>query len=279
MRPTMKMRQSAVLLVGAVVLAARPFAAAPPSPGVVFELEVRENGATEPTASITAAVEGQNLKMQSGALGEGDMIFRGDRREMTVVNHSNRSYLVLDEATLQSLAEQMNAAMQQMEAMMANMPEAQRAQMEQMMRARGMGPAPAPTTRELRRTGERATHSGFATERYDYLVDGRKTRELWVTPWSNIEGEAEARPAFEAMAAFAKEMLSAIATGPLAGMADSNGFELLSDVDGFPVLTREFDDAGQVETETLLRSARQQTIDPAEFEPPAGYTRQQMMGR
>lgn len=280
MRPTMTVTKKSAVMAALVpmVLATTLAVGARPNPGVVFEMEVREDGATEPTASVRAFVEGQSLKIQSGSAGEGDMIFRGDRNEMTVVNHSERSYVVLDEATLEWLAEQLGAAMRQMEAMLANVPEAQRAQMEQMMRARGMGPGPVgePPTRELRRTGERAEHSGFATERYDVLVDGRKERELWVTPWSNIAGAAEARPAFEAMAAFAQSMIDALATGPLASLADSNGFEMLNELDGFPVLTREFDDNGAVESETLLRSATERALDASEFEPPAGYTRQQL---
>ncbi len=51
-------------------------------------------------------------------------------------------------------------------------------------------------------------------------------------------------------------------------------FESFDQVDGFPVVTREFDPDGNLESESLLRSAQRRTLDPAEFEPPAGYKRQ-----
>jgi hypothetical protein len=60
---------------------------------------------------------------------------------------------------------------------------------------------------------------------------------------------------------------------------DSNGYEFMMELNGFPVVTREFDERGTLESETRLRSARQQTLNPADFEPPAGFTRQQLPGQ
>jgi hypothetical protein len=58
---------------------------------------------------------------------------------------------------------------------------------EKMMPGRGMGGAAAAPRRKLCRTGERATHSGYATEQPEVLENGRRKWEFWVTPWSDFE--------------------------------------------------------------------------------------------
>ena len=45
---------------------------------------------------------------------------------------------------------------------------------------------------------------------------------------------------------------------------------------GYPVLYRDFDASGALERETQLTSARKQDVRPGFFEPPEGYTRQEM---
>ena len=47
---------------------------------------------------------------------------------------------------------------------------------------------------------------------------------------------------------------------------------------GFPVVTRELGDDDSLEGESILRSARRQTLDPDAFEPPSGYKRREMFG-
>jgi hypothetical protein len=83
------------------------------------------------------------------------------------------------------------------------------------------------------------------------------------------------------MAEFFREMMDAFssAAGPAGGFVSQFGdsaFEVMGELEGFPVVTREFD-GGELESEATLRSARRQTIDPDAFEPPSGYKRQQML--
>ena len=83
------MRRSALFVLALLL-------ASPLQAGVVYEIEVKDHEQSPPkTESIQAAVEGRHLKMgiASGGKGaQGEMIFRGDRREMVVVDHDNRSY-------------------------------------------------------------------------------------------------------------------------------------------------------------------------------------------
>lgn len=280
------MKKSALLIALASMLAATTLPAAPAqTTGVVLELEIKDLTSSEPPQTATASVAGRNLRMAiAGPRGEAnDVIFRGERREMVMVDHGSKTYVVMDEAAIKGLATQVSSAMSQMEEMLKNVPPEQRAMVEQMMTSRGMGASAAaakPSPTELRRTGERATHSGFPCVKYEVLRDGRVIREFWVTEWSNIEGGADARAAFEQMAGLMQEMVSAFSQSSFGSMIsiDEPMFEYMTQISGYPVVTREFSAAGAVENETTLTSATRKAIEAATFEPPAGYARQNIGG-
>ena len=234
-----------------------------------------------------------------------EAIFRGDRRQMVVVNHRDQSYMVIDLAAVQALTGQFGAqtgatsgagaaAGGQIAAGLAELqkrlegldPESRR-RMEAMLRGQGLaglagaagGAAPGRSTTEYRRTGERGDQAGYPCVKYEVLRGGRKVRELWVTDWSNVDGGGEARDAFNGLDAFMTELLQQL-PGGAAGGGLFGDFENPADpsnqTGGFPVVTREFDDDGDLESESTLRSVRRRRLDPAAFEPPSGYRRMSM---
>jgi hypothetical protein len=282
--PQEEKRMASTRATGIVLLSAA-LAAGPALGGVVYEIEVKDHDQSPPRSESTqAAVEGRNLKMSiapGSSGGRGDMIFRGDRREMVVVDHEDKSFHVIDEETMQQIAGQVNQAMSQMQEALKNVPEEQRAMVEKMMKQRmpAQTQIPERPTSELRKTGERGDKAGYPCVKYDVLLDGRKIRELWVTDWDNIEGGRDVVGAFEEMADFFTELLESIPDfGQGVPSADS-AFEHLKEIGGFPVVTREYDDDGSLENESTLRSAQRRSLDPTEFEPPAGYKRRSMLGQ
>ena len=266
---------------GAILLSA-VLAAGPALAGVVFEIEVKDHQQSPPkTESIEAAIEGRHLKMGIASRGkdeQGDMIYHGDRREMVVVDHKKQSYMVIDEAAMQAIVGQANAAMSQMQEALKNVPEDRRRMIEEMMKGKlpQANQAPKRPTTTLRKTGERADRSGYPCVKYEVLRDGRKIRELWVTDWSNVEGGKEVVATFEDMADFFKELMDSLPDFGQGGPAADPAFEHMKEIGGFPVVTREFGEDGLLEEEATLRSTRRRTLDPADFEPPAGYKRRSM---
>jgi hypothetical protein len=249
--------------------------------GVVYEIEVTNHQQSpQKTENMETAVEGRLLKIgvpAGGQAGDGEMIYRGDQREMIFIDHDKKSYYVIDEETMKALAAQINEAMSMMEQALANVPEGQRAMVEEMMKKKMPQPqnVERPKT-ELRNTGERAEHNGYPCVKYEVLRDGRTIRELWVTDWKNIEGGADVAELFVDMSQFFKEMLDSLPKIAGEGGADQ-AFEYMKEIGGFPVVSREFDNDGTLESESSLQSARSQTLDPDTFEPPAGYKRQDML--
>lgn len=255
-------------------------AQAPALAGVVYEIEVTDHGQSTPRSeSIEAAVEGRNLKMgiSSGGRGkQGEMVFRGDSREMVVVDHEDRSYHVIDEASMRAIADQVGSVMSQMQEALKNVPEDQRKMVEKMMQQRMPQARPEKPKSELKNTGEKASKNGYPCVKYDVLRDGRKVRELWVTDWSNVEGGSEVVDAFEDMAGFFKELMDSIPDFGQGGSSGDPVFAHMKEIGGFPVVTKEFGEDGSLEGESTLRSARRQKLDPAAFEPPSGYKRLSM---
>lgn len=264
-----------VSIVATVLMLAGPALA-----GVVYEIDVTDHQQSPPqTESMQTAVEGRHLKLgvaSGGENGNGEMIYHGDRKEMVWIDHDRKTYFVIDETTMRELAKQIDDAMKMMEQALANVPESQRAMVEDMMRKK-MPQAQnveRPKT-ELRKTGETAQHNGYPCVKYEVLREGQKIRELWVTDWANIEGGAEVAELFYEMSEFFQEMLDS-----LPKFADSGGsdqaLEHMREMSGFPVITRELSDDGSIESESSLTSARSQNLDPDAFEPPSGYKRQEM---
>lgn len=274
-----------ILALGIFLLSAAPLSA-----GVVYEIEVRDHEQSPPTTeSIETAVEGRHLKMGMASQGrgpQGDLIWRGDRREMVVVDHEERMYMVMDRASMEAMAGQVNSAMSQMQEALKNVPADQRAMVEKMMKQNMPEQAPSQNSArsarrdELKNTGERAKKAGYPCVKYEILSGGRKVRELWVTDWDNIEGGEESVEVYEDMADFFRELMDAM---PKFGQDDSgmddDFFAYLKELGGYPVVDKEFADDGTLESEATLRSARRQDLDPDAFEPPSGYKRQEMFGQ
>jgi len=258
------------------------------SPGVVFEMEITDHTQSPPTVLKTeTAVEGLNVKMEMAPRGEGSrmtMIYHGDRHEMVMINHKDKSYSVLDEATLKEMAARMGAAMDRMNAAMAKMPKAQREAMQKMMKQKGMGaamgvPPTAQSSRtELRKTDDTGTRAGYPCVKYEVLSDGRVIRELWVTDYKNIDGGEEVAAAMGSMAGFFQEMMDSFGemSRGLGDRADNFMFEHMRELNGYPVVMRQFGADGSLKNETELKSSRRESLGPDQFEPPAGYKQQQM---
>ena len=265
--------------------------AAPLYAGVVYEIEVKDHSQHPPkTDSIEMAAEGRHLKMGlTGSRGgqDGEMIFRGDRREVVVINERDQVYHVVDRQLIEhfqaqggaaAMDDQLAMARKELKKRLGNLTPEQRRALEGAL-GQPQGGAEHLFGRdlpesELRKTGERASRHGYPCVRYDIVRGGEKVRELWITDWSQVEAGGEVRPVFREMASFFAEMMDA-------GLKNRDGevgfFEFMAEIDGFPIESRGFED-GSLTDEWLLRSSRRQQLDPDAFEPPSGYKRQEMFG-
>jgi hypothetical protein len=228
-------------------------------------------------------VEGRKLKMSFASHGQGEggfLIYDGEKREVMIVDHGNKNYTVVDQEAIQRLAGQVSQMMSQLEQALKNVPEAQRPAIEKMMKQRMPKQAPELPPSEVRDTGERASQAGYPCVKYDVLQGGEKLLELWVTDWDNVEGSEQVKELFTELAEFMRQLMEAFTSSAGSAAAFGQGlrdsvFNVVDQLDGFPVVTRQFK-GGALGMESTLRKASRKALDAAAFEPPPGYQRRQI---
>lgn len=256
--------------------------AAPARAGVLFELETVDMKASGGQAdTMHALVGGTSLKINvTGPHGaDADMVYRGDRREMMAIDHTDKTYVVIDEATIEEIGARLSGFEAQMREAMKDVPPEQRAMVEEMMKQRmpQMQAQPVMPVDEIRRTGESGEKSGYPCVKYQLYRDGKLSKDFWVTDWDNVEGGRDAMRAFEDMAGFMEDLRAALPSFAQDPNSGSHAYEHLDELGGFPIVTIEYGSDGSVDRESRLKSSRIEDVDASAFAAPAGYTQQQIM--
>ena len=261
-------------------LLAAALIAPPVSAGVAYEMAGtdHENGKKR-KFTTEVIVEGANLRMRNDLEGgsASEMIYHGTRKEILLVDHDTKTYIVLDKELAGSLDSMIQEGMKEV---LAQVPEAQRAEIEKMMKEQlGGGNATERPEIEVRNTKVKAEMNGYACVQHEIVEDGTVIREHCVADWDSVEGAHESTSAFESMAAFYDELLDAIREVGLPMDEEmGNPFDHIDAMGGFPVFTRELDHGGTLSSEWGLVSSARRAFEPGEFEPPSGYERQDMTG-
>jgi Domain of unknown function (DUF4412) len=252
--------------------------------GAILKTETREYHVDPPAIGTTTMyADGVLLRIEINSVSsaeDGLVIYRGDRNELLVADSERLEYYVIDEQSMNQMAAQVGDAKKQMDEMMKTLPPDQRAMAEQMMKRQmpALQSAPeVPST--VQKTGKSDTVNGFDCEYYEVLKEGRKSREMCVAKWSDIDGGAEAVDAMMGMGKFFERMHDAFAS---AAGTDFMGkqqevFAHMRKLGGYPVYARDYDETGALEGESSLKSSESEAIDTAMFAAPEGYRKQDMM--
>jgi len=261
-----------VVLASAVLLCVSSVANA----GVVMDMVTRDaSGTVTERAKIYA--QSDKVRMEEGGNGDAEatMIFLGDR--FIYVDHSDKTYVVMDEAMLDEVSAKMNEAMKEMEAQLASMPPEQRAMVEQMMKGEMQGmmaqqgeEAPAP---RVEATGS-GTWQSYDCQEYAVFEGGEKTQQICAAALDDVDGADEVIEAFRNMAAYISKMTESM---PMQPAGQLNPGELMDQIDGFPVHTVDYEN-GKIVREASLDSVLEQDLDEALFSAPAGYRQQDPFG-
>ena len=248
--------------------------------GGVFEMSAKKADGTAAVVEKIYAQDG-NLRVDdiepSGEMNR-SVIFQSN--QVILINHAEKKFSRIDEATLAKMSEQMqkaSAAMEQMKQQLASMPPQQREMMEKMMKGRmgnmpGMGDA-APAVRvEADGTG---TWKTSTCKQFALYVGDVKTRELCTVPPGQIEGSEELLAAAESMKAFFEKFKNAMHMPELEKMMQ-NPVEMMNKTEGFPVVTQEFV-GGKLKEERFLSSAKKEGVSASQFSTPTGYKEEKLM--
>ena len=243
--------------------------------GVVMDMITTDGSGRQIEASKIYA-QSEMVRIDIGGSGGEQMsiIFRGE--EMLMLNHNDKTYIVMDEAMLEEMSSQMSTAMQQMEQQLTQMPAAQRAMVEKMMKGKmqDMMPKQIATPPPRVEVGESNKWKSYPCVNYSVYSGGEKTEEICAASLDSIEGSEEMMGAFRKMARFVKKMTESL-PGPFGDGMAQNPMNMMEQIDGFPVHTVQFE-KGAVSQEISLESVNEQTLDESMFAAPADYKKQDL---
>lgn len=223
-------------------------------------------------------VEVNEMRMQGGNL-RADTNNRGERQSMIltdktmyVLDHKDRTYTEIDDATMRKLSGQLAQARQQMEAQMATLPPEQRAMMERAMGGMAGKPAPAMPRTQYRRTARTETAAGIACKVWEGYEGAKKTAEVCVAPASALPGGADLLAAMKKLAARMSSMMQSMGGS---GNAMQQVWNELGTLSGVPVIQRDYE-GSRVTSTSMLKAVRSEAVPATSFAPPAGYRARKM---
>jgi hypothetical protein len=240
--------------------------------GAQFEMSARRSATTPAVVVDRLSAEDGALRLdQLDANGTPtqSMIFQGD--EMVIVNHGEKTYLRITEKSVSELAKQMEkatAAMKQMQEQLANMPLQQRQMMEKMFKGKMPGmPAAVPAIRLEK--GDAGNFDSYSRNYYKLFIGDEFRQQMCAASADQVTGSEELMAAAKNMQEFSRKLTEAVPQIPM-GSTLKETFGVMSQMDGFPVVTREYED-GKFVRERFLSSAETVSFSPDHFSPPKGY--------
>lgn len=205
------------------------------------------------------------------------ILYFGKEDVLRVIDEDTRSYFDLDR---KALAQITGGAMAEMQKQMAAMPPAQRAMMEKMAPGAlaNMGGMGSMTEKPLTYvwSQETKTVNGYACTRVDVMRGDQKRAEYWGSTSPDFKLSDDERRTVAAM----HECLSGltiVVRGGAGGGGDTRAFQWDTRTDGYPLISRCFDDSVMTLDVHLVRFDRKPLEDDL-FKVPAGYKRQEISG-
>jgi hypothetical protein len=199
------------------------------------------------------------------------VIFDGAKQVLWMLDVDKKTYYEMTKADVDRVGAQMQGALAQIQAQLANLPPAQRAQIEAMMKGRGLPgvAAPGPQT-EYRKAGT-AKVGKWTCDNYEGFQNNQKNSELCTVEPAALGFALADFEVSRQLGDFFKKLLPQIADQVFSiGKLEEQGYS------GVPV-RRVATVAGR-ETVTEITDVTRQTFADATFAVPAGFTKEDFPG-
>jgi hypothetical protein len=232
--------------------------------GVVIETEVMLAEAPEKSGTEFFYAQGEMTRADYAAPGGADqsVIFRD--QTMYFLDHGKKLCQTIDRKSVDELARQLEVAMKQLE----GLPAEQREMMEKMMAGKMPGMQKLPVRRF--EEGGTAQVGNYSCNLVTMYSDEKKTQEVCLADADVIADLAEAMDAVHALSRFAESLMKMAANMPFGDVFELPYFDQRP-MEGFPIRSRTFDDAGAIVRESTVTSVTREEIDTAVFEIPDDY--------
>jgi hypothetical protein len=250
-----------MFLVFALIAAARPAEA---QFMTTYAGTQTEGGASVPASALFAVEPGRAVMIMKGAR-SGRMVFDAKAQVLHVINDDDRSYFDVDKSTGGQ-----GDPMQMMQQQMANMPAAQRAMAEGMMKSVA-GSMPPPLTYVW--STEKRTVAGYECTRVDGMRGSEKVTEYCGSTVPDLKMSDTDRATMLAMQSYLRNFSIMVRSAD----DGSRAFQWDTSTDGYPVVTRCYRH-GELTLDLTLQSVSRKPIPPDAFALPAGYRKMDLSG-
>ncbi len=254
-----------ISLVAAFVFLSGPLQAA----NGVLIVEKTTSGTTVRTSQIQ--IERNRMRAEVGGDLKRVVIFDGAKQVLWMVDADKKTYNELTKADVDRLGGQMQDAMALVQAQLANLPPAQRAQLEAMMKGRGVpGVGAALQKPEYRKAGTDKVGK-WTCEKYEGFQNNEKTSEMCTVDPSALGFAMADFDVSRQLAEFFKKLMPQNVDQLFTiGKTEDQGFS------GIPV-RRKSTVAGR-ETTTELTDVSRQTFGDDTFAVPPGLKKEEFLG-
>jgi len=218
-------------------------------------------------------IESKRMRAEStGPRGEKQIVlFDGVKQVMTLIDNEKKTYSEMTKADIEAIGGQMTSMMAQMEQQLKSLPPEQRAQIEQMMKGRGMPPGAASASKVQYKKVGTDTVGKWTCDKYEGYTDGQKTSDVCTVEAKTLGlSPSDFEISREVAAFFAKLMPASTAQAFNFGIGEQG-------LSGVPVKSVTTVAGRQITTE--MTEVSRQTFADAIFEVPAGYAKQPFLGR
>ncbi len=254
-------------VVAIVVLASTAYA------GMIIKSTSKVYGPHQLSAETTLYLGAGKLRMDTtDSSGRKQIvIFRKDKQLFWVINPAKGTYAEITKAQLHQMKQRMEEMKRQMKEAMKNMPPEQRAMMEKMMKERmpSMNQEKAPPV-VYRKVG-RDRVGAWQCTKYEGVVHGTKTEDVWVTPFSVVKVTPSDLETLKEMGDFFSELSSGTSSSAL---EDVGKWE--KTFKGFPVKNVSYEKGKRV-YEDQIEEVKRSTLSQKVFELPQGLRKETLM--
>ena len=193
------------------------------------------------------------------------VIFYGNKNEMVIFLNS-QEYIVVDEAQMAMIKQQLESVRAMMEQMKANMTEEQKKMLEKNM----PGQSGEKVTTSYKKEGTK-TINGWASNKYSALENGNKVSELYIASYNTLGVSKADFSAMEKLMQFFKKHLSDI-SGQFSMGSDTGFLGLTGDNPAFntgvPVKVTTFE-RGKPTSDTIIESVEKKALNESLFAIPS----------
>ncbi len=214
-------------------------------------------------------VDGPRMRLDAGG-GKNSVLYRADERHVWMLDHEDRSYVEVDQATTATIARSLDNVNKELRARLDTLPASQRDAAERLLN-QTLGPSSEQprVSVVVVPTGESETIEGTGCRMFEVLRDGTRVADVCKAEFADVGVGQATLAAVGDLSVFLRETVTSLAPKRIReeGLDALDSFERL---DGVPLRVRAYEQ-GRVVRQSHIRELETLDLPASDFAVPSGY--------